>query len=343
MSLDHHHPHKHLHKNLQLCTNIGRREALRFGAMGIGAFLLAACKSENSVITTTTSMPSSSTIAESNLSLLSGFDVFSDTVKVARSKDLWMIESTGLPAHSMMEGITSWQQQIPLSQPYIGENAWSIPINPIIAATSVSAKTGLFRGAIALAVNGVPIFNALNNRGDDAFLVGELDKWGGHCGRADDYHYHVAPLHLQSIVGKENPIAYALDGFAIYGATEPDGSKMTALDNLNGHVGVEGKYHYHGTTVYPYINGGFKGVVSVVDGQIDPQPMCIPFRPAGDPLNGAVITAFDVTTGGRYSLEYLLGGETFKISYTESGSNVELVFADPTGKTRTETYTRKTS
>lgn len=38
----------------------------------------------------------------------------------------------------------------------------------------VSARTGLFRGAIAIAVSGVPIFNALNNRGDDAFLVGEL-------------------------------------------------------------------------------------------------------------------------------------------------------------------------
>ena len=46
-------------------------------------------------------------------------------------------------------------------------------------------------GAIALAVNGMPIFNALNNRGDDAYLAGELDDWGGHAGRADDYHYHM--------------------------------------------------------------------------------------------------------------------------------------------------------
>ena len=107
--------------------------------------------------------------------------------------------SNGMPSHNMMVGITSWQQQVPVPQPYTGANAWQIPAAPTLAATPISAKTALYRGAIALAVNGVPIFNALNNRGDDAYLAGELDEWGGHAGRADDYHYHVAPLHLQSM------------------------------------------------------------------------------------------------------------------------------------------------
>ena len=132
----------------------------------------------------------------------------------------------GMPAHQMMVGITSWQQQVPTPQPYSGGNAWRIPARPVFAEHPISAKTQLYRGAIALAVNGVPIFNALNNRGDDAYLAGELDKWGGHSGRADDYHYHVAPLHLQSTVGPTNPIAWALDGFPIYGALEPDGSAI---------------------------------------------------------------------------------------------------------------------
>lgn len=38
--------------------------------------------------------------------------------------------------------------------------------------------------------------------GDDACLFGELDEFGGHCGRADDYHYHLAPVHLEKQVGK---------------------------------------------------------------------------------------------------------------------------------------------
>jgi hypothetical protein len=38
---------------------------------------------------------------------------------------------------------------------------------------------------------------------------------GGHSGKADDYHYHIAPLHLQALIGADKPIAYALDGYAI--------------------------------------------------------------------------------------------------------------------------------
>src|SRR5213078_3535080 len=111
------------------------------------------------------------------------------------------IESNAFPKRAMMVGITAWQQQVPLPQPYTGKNAWRIPLKPVVADKPIYAKKALYRGAIALAVDGVPIFNALNNRGEDAFLAGELDEWGGHCGRADDYHYHVAPLHLQETVG----------------------------------------------------------------------------------------------------------------------------------------------
>jgi hypothetical protein len=126
----------------------------------------------------------------------------------------------------MMLGIRSWQQQVPLPQPYTGRNAWQIPLNPRLAQQPISARDNLMRGAIALAVNGVPIFNALNNRGEDAYLAGELDRWGGHCGRGDDYHYHTAPVHLEKIVGQGKPIAFALDGFPIFGYTEPDGSPV---------------------------------------------------------------------------------------------------------------------
>ena len=181
---------------------------------------------------------------------LAGFSAFSKSVKVLRSGSYYLVESNGIPDHQMMVGIKSWQQQIPTVQPYSGANAWSIPIKPVLAANPMSAKTHFLRGAIAIAVNGVPIFNALNNRGDDALLAGELDDWGGHCGRADDYHYHVAPMHLQSIVGKKAPIAYALDGFPIYGETEVDGKKVSGLDEFNGHFDSKKNYHYHGTKTY---------------------------------------------------------------------------------------------
>lgn len=357
----HEHPHHHEHEHV-----FDRRSALRLGGLGLGGLLLAACapskgaststSTELAASSTTTAAEVATTIASttsgaadptttssavSALNTLPGFDEFASTVKVFASGDYWQIESNGLPAHNMMVGITSWQQQVPLPMTYKGSNAWQLPKKPALADNPVSAKTSLYRGAIALAVNGVPIFNALNNRGEDAFLVGELDKWGGHCGRADDYHYHVAPLHLATIVGSAKPIAYALDGFAIYGSTEPDGSTMKKLDAYNGHVGTDGVYHYHGTTTYPYINGGMRGVIrGVVGDQVDPQPSAKPFREAGAPLQGATITNFSSPKTGQYALEYSQSGKTGLVEYTVSDSAVAFTFTSPTGAVTTEKYTR---
>ncbi len=340
-----HHPH---HEHPHVGPVFDRRTLLRSGAVGLGAMLLAACGSSDSnsaasgestatADTVGTGRTTTETVASGET--LAGFEAFADTVQAFIPGDVWLIESNGLPAHQMMVGITSWQQQFPVAQPYTGNNAWQIPRVPELAAEPVSARTGLFRGAIALAVNGVPIFNALNNRGDDAFLVGELDEFGGHCGRADDYHYHVAPLHLQEVVGSSNPIAYALDGFAIYGSVEPDGSVLEPLDEYNGHIGSDGVYHYHGTTSYPYINGGLVGVVSVSD-QVDPQPATPSFRPAGEPLAGATITAFDDFGDGSYRLEYTLDGQVGSVNYTVTDTTVAFEFTSPTGEITTETYTR---
>ncbi len=237
-----------------------------------------------------------------------------------------------------MIGITNWQQQFPLPQAYTGTNAWRIPLKGVLSDTPISAKTGLFRGAIALAINGVPIFNALNNRGEDSFLIGELDQWGGHCGRGDDYHYHAAPLHLIAGASASTPLAVGLDGFPIYGLAEPDGSPVRALDAFNGHADEKDGYHYHATLTYPYINGGMRGKVSVIEGQVDPQPSGKPIRPAGAPLRGASITAFSQTGPKAWRLQYKLGGATYQVDYAIEGMGYKFVFTDPAGTVRTEAY-----
>jgi hypothetical protein len=262
-------------------------------------------------------------------------------VKVYQDEQYLYVESNGMPAHQMMVGIKSWQQQVPLPQPYTRSNAWKIPLHPVIAENPVSAKTNLYRGAIALAVNGIPIFNALNNRGDDAYLYGELDEFGGHAGRADDYHYHTAPLHLSEIVGIDKPIAHALDGFPIYGLTEPDGSAVTDLDEFNGHFTNDGSYHYHGTTTYPYINGGMRGVVTVSGDQIEPQPHTTPIREALKPLRGAVITDFTEVDSSHYSLEYQINGQKYYVNYGIEGSKYTFEFIDASGNKTVETYTSR--
>ncbi len=266
------------------------------------------------------------------------FDAFAPQVQTRRDAQFLYVESDGIPTHPMMIGITRWQQQVPMPQHYTGSNAWQFPLQPQIATTPISATHALYRGAIAIAANGVPIFNALNNRGEDAFLIGELDEWGGHCGQGDDYHYHVAPLHLQAIVGRNNPIAYALDGFPIYGDSEPDGTPMQPLDEFNGHYDSTGNYHYHGTTTYPYINGGLVGVVTVQDDQIEPQPHIHPVRPPQKPLDGAVITDFQTDADGTYRLTYTRAGSTYTVAYQRTADTYSFVFTDAAGNQTSETY-----
>ena len=263
----------------------------------------------------------------------SAFAPFAPSVKVRWDEQFLFVESHGLPSHNMMTGITAWQQQVPLPQDYTGANAWRIPLAPVPAATPVSVENRFLRGAIALAVNGVPIFNPQNNRGELSYEIGELDRWGGHCGRADDYHYHIAPLHLQEAVGRGQPIAYALDGYPVYGPTEPDGKTATGLDAQGGHSADALGYHYHASDKYPYVIGGFHGEVTERDGQVDPQPRAHPVRPALPPLRGARITDF-VRDGSRSELTYEDGGESRKIIYTVNADK-SVTFLFPDGRTET--------
>jgi hypothetical protein len=272
---------------------------------------------------------------------LPGFSAFRDSIRTYRSGQWYLVEFSGaLPAHAMMVGITNWQQQVPIPQDYTGSMAWRIPARPRPASTPVSTATSLRRQAIALAVNGVPIFNALNNRGEDSNTIGELDDWGGHCGRGDDYHYHVAPLHLQSVVGDKAPIAYALDGYPMYGSVEPNGQPMQALDTATHGHQWQGDFHYHGTATYPYTCAAMYGQVTVVDDMITPQPVPPPMRQPTAPLPGAVISGFARRGADRYHLEYQLNGGTYRIDYLATTTVLEMTLTSPDGATRQERYSR---
>ncbi len=268
------------------------------------------------------------------------FQPFAPKVQTHWDDRFFYIESDGMPAHPLMVGITAWQQQVPLPQTYTGNNAWQLPLQPQVAVQPISAKTHFFRGAIAIAVNGVPIFNPIKNDGiTDTYLAGELDNYGGHSGRADDYHYHIAPLHLQKYVGSNNPVAFALDGYPIYGLTEPDGAPASGLDEFNGHTTPELGYHYHATKTYPYLNGGFHGVVTERGGQVDPQPRAQPLRPATYPLPGATITGFKAEPDGiSYTLTYEIGGEKAMVHYLKNAGAVDFDFTDTSGRTVTRHY-----
>jgi Raf kinase inhibitor-like YbhB/YbcL family protein len=268
------------------------------------------------------------------------FLAFAPTVQVHWDDRLLYVESNGLPSHGMMVGITAWQQQVPMPQNYTGVNAWHFPLHPVPAAHPQTIRGHFLRGAIAIAADGVPIFNPQNNRGEISLEIGELDQWGGHAGRADDYHYHVTPLHLQAQVGPGQPVAYALDGYPIFGLTEPDGSPAHDLDDSHGHTTAALGYHYHASDKYPYVFASFHGEVEERDGQVDPQPNARPVRPSTTPLPGARIVGFSAAPDQRsFTLRYTVSNRPASVSYSTTGDGRwHFHFVSASGATQDETY-----
>jgi len=264
---------------------------------------------------------------------------FLPNVATSWDNTYFYVESKGVPDHSMMVGISNhgWQQQVPIPQCYIGSNNhWSIPLNPVVASSPIAIDNVHFtKGAIAIAANGVPIFNYHTNTGVDSYLDGQLDVYGGHCGRGDDYHYHIAPLHLYTLgqTTTNLPCAYSFDGYAVYGGLEPDGTSIMALDANHGHYGTNGIYHYHGTANAPYMIANFVGQVTEdATHQLIPQAAAHPVRTENwTPLNGALITSCvpNGTTNG-YNLSYALNGVTgYATNYSWTGTTYTFDYVTP--------------
>ena len=133
----------------------------------------------------------------------SAFAPFAPGVKVRWDEQFLFVESHGLPAHNMMTGITAWQQQVPLPQDYTGANAWRIPLAPVPAATPIPLENHFLRGAIALAVNGVPIFNPQNNRGELSYEIGGADIAAGPTTTTTTSHRYIC--RRSSVVTNRSP------------------------------------------------------------------------------------------------------------------------------------------
>ncbi len=138
-----------------------------------------------------------------------------------------------------------------------------IPKSPTIPTT----KTQTPMGPMGIALNGVPIFNQYAaGRVALTSEINSFDQYNGHPAMGSDYHYHMEPLYLTTLKGKDALIGFLLDGFPVYGPVE-NGTTLnsSSLDAYHGHTGATsdypaGIYHYHITADAPYINGdGFWG------------------------------------------------------------------------------------
>jgi hypothetical protein len=229
-----------------------------------------ACKKESNSTTTPPVTPAA---------LPDVFKKFNPSVQVSVDGNFVVIKSDGIPDHkSPYFNVTHSRYQA-----YNGTNAnWAqnpnkiitqaftfkIPISP--SAATNHAATPL--GPIGVSINGVPIYNQY--AGPNQPLTNEInsfDQYNGHPQMTGQYHYHVEPLYITSLKGKNALIGFLLDGFPIYGPLE-NGTTITSanLDTYHGHVTAtpdypNGIYHYHTTADAPYINGsGFYGTAGTV-------------------------------------------------------------------------------
>jgi len=251
------------------------------------------------------------------------------------------VSSNSLATHTMMNGITATNLQVPTAQNFLGANGWKIPLAPAIAASTVSAVDG----PIGIAVNGVLIFNPCKQGGcqnGDTKVLGELDVCNGHAGRADDYHYHAAPVCMMQTKAANywdtHPVGWALDGYAIYGYNDADG-KVAARDtvcggNTNAVVNGPSGYAYHVTDASPYVLACFRGTPSPdlanQSSKFSPmrQPPVQPFKVsnmtlATDAKDGYQVlqftSAINFTTNETGSDTYSNAPGTYRIRYKQLG------------------------
>jgi hypothetical protein len=191
--------------------------------------------------------------------------------------DFVVIKTTGLPDHGSPYYTGSGFEAYNGSNPNFVKNpntiaeqnyTFRIPVNPALASSHAATPLG----AIGVSLNGVPFFNQY--AGPNQPLTNEInsfDQYNGHPQQMGAYHYHVEPLFLTSENGEDALLGFLLDGFPVYGPME-NGAVVNSsgLDAYHGHSHAtadfpDGIYHYHISSVAPYINGdGFYGTAGTV-------------------------------------------------------------------------------
>lgn len=144
----------------------------------------------------------------------------------------------------------------------------ALPVEPALLAAPACVPMGM----VAVTLNNVALFNAVDARGGDAAAHEVLDLCHGHPERRGMYHYHDLSPCLSAARaqgGHSALLGYVIDGFGLYGPFDgPGQAEVTnaALDECHGHigpvpseVGVAMLYHYHMNGEFPFSVGCLRG------------------------------------------------------------------------------------
>lgn len=146
-----------------------------------------------------------------------------------------------------------------------------IPITPQMADQVTDLGTV---AKVGMGLDGVPIFADAPSVLDTGHLPA-LDTCGGHVDPGGWYHWHATSTDINTVYAHAHVDAscaleqstsaqfgYAFDGYAMFGTTEIDGTVPTDLDACNGHIGLDGTYHYHATAEFPNLPPCLSGVMA---------------------------------------------------------------------------------
>ncbi|MDP5220910.1 YHYH protein [Ruegeria sp. 2205SS24-7] len=255
---------------------------------------------------------------------------FDDSVTVNCTDDHAIISSDIYPDHELMTGIVGTNEQVPVPAEYSAP----IQLEPELGNAPLTRDA-----ALGVAVNGVPIYDytaagemteadlAHHQAQHDTYQTGQLDICGGHAGRGDDYHYHMAPTCMIEQMSNRGPaaiIGWAFDGYPIYGDTNPDGSEIAEgdLDVCNGQPDETFGYRYHTSPDAPYIVQCLIGQVA----EFDRLPRVLPLQdaagravsPGRPPRGGVDKLVFTQNEDGSRSMDYAYRGESYYIRYAPS-------------------------
>jgi hypothetical protein len=249
---------------------------------------------------------------------------FGSAVTVACDATYAYLTSNTVPDHTMMTGITGTNDQVPVPAPGY--------VSPIVLAPARAATWTGIDAALAVAVNGVPIYDYTSQgTGDptvydpaaDTVATGELDLCNGHAGRGDDYHYHASPTCMIAAMANAGPSAilgWAFDGYPIYGATNPDGSAVGTLDVCNGKPDSTFGYRYHTSDTHPYILQCLVGTFdTAMAPRVPPLGGMGGGRPTGEkPPGGVTNLALVQAADGTRTMTYRHASQTYSIAYKPS-------------------------
>lgn len=192
------------------------------------------------------------------------------------------VNSNGIPDYTYI--------QTSPGDPAAQELEFSFPANPTAASETTDIP---LLGAMAVAINGVPIYGPTEGTGGDVLsLAGALSDCGSHNGPTG-FHMHLfgtssttdcmyTPAEVSEGI---QLVGYAFDGYPIYTGNDQYSSSWELtdpslfatdtwaahsyvagsgdLDECNGLTDSGGNYAYYTTDTFPYVMGCYRGDVEL--------------------------------------------------------------------------------